>query len=377
MCYRLSRCFACIPLMLLLLLLAVPRLGLGGEVAGLYEAQVPVRGQERGERQVALGEALRQVLIKVSGRRHPETNEVVARGLRRASRLLLAYDYRRVETETNPLLPLTDRPASNLLLWARFDPGAVESLLIRAGLPVWGRARPVVLLWLAVEEGGLRYLVDQDSPHRARLAAAEAARRRGLPLRLPASGADRAQGVQFMDVWADFGDVLLPASRSYGADRVLVGRLFLDPSGKWVARWTLYGEGQPLAWRGQAAAPDEAVGAGIDEVADALAGQYAVQYHAATESQVIRMEVLDVASLAAYARVMRYLAALEPVIRVMPVRVEGDRLGLELYLRGDARALRQAIALGRVLKPVEPLPAGTAGAEAEPAPRPARYRVAP
>ena len=378
MCYRLSRRFACIPFLLLSLpLLVASRLVVAVEVAALYEAEVPVRSQERGERQAALGEALRQVLVKVSGRRHPETNDVVARGLSRASRLLLAYDYRRVETETDPLAPLTDRPASDLLLSARFDPGAVESLLIRAGLPVWGRARPVVLLWLAVEEGALRYLVDRDSSHPARLAAGRAAQRRGLPLRLPVLEAGDVQAVRFMDVWADFADILLPASRPYAADRVLVGRLYLDAGGEWVARWTLYGDRQPRAWQHRAATPVAAVAAGIDAAADALAGQYAVQYHASADAQLIQMDVSGVDSLRNYARVMRYLEALEPVDRVMPVRLEGERLGLNLYLRGGGQALRQAIALGRVLEPDEPMPVTVTGDGPEEAAERMRYRVMP
>lgn len=357
---------------LVLLSAGVPQPVMAENVDDLYQAEVPVSSQEAAERQTALGEALRAVLVKVSGDRAPERQAAVAKTLPRASRLLQAYDYHRVQpsqslTQVGEVTP--DKP--DLLLRARFDPKAVESLLSRAQLPVWGRARPSLLVWLAVEEGGLRYLMGQTTEHPLREVMFTLAGQRGLPLHLPLLDAEDQANIQFMDIWADFTDVVLAASRRYAADRVLVGRLYKDPGGFWGVRWSLYSgkgsqDGTAVVWEAQHQTPAEAVSEGLAVTADSLAKEFAVHYHASDDQQGLVLEIQDVNTLQDYARVNRYLESLEPVTQLIPSRVDAGRLRLELQVRGGIESLHQIIALGRVLA----VDAGPGPVQGSPAPVP-------
>jgi uncharacterized protein len=304
------------------------------ELQGLYDAEVAVAGQSAPEREQALRKALAEVLVKVSGdRAAPRRAPQVMEG---AGRYVQQYGYRTAA-----------QPGAELQLWARFDAAAVDRALQQAGLPVWGRVRPTALVWLAVESGQQRYLLGADEPSQERAALEAAAERRGLPVLLPLLDLEDQGALKFADVWGGFGDMIMRASARYQTEAVLVGRLHRAAAGTWSARWTLYGAGASAHWEAQGSA-EEAIGEGVDGLADALAARFAGP---AGEREQVRLTVAvtHIDSLAGYARAERHLRGLGPVAAVQVAQVEPDRITFELQVRGGRAALEQAISLGGAL----------------------------
>ncbi|ROR35071.1 DUF2066 domain-containing protein [Inmirania thermothiophila] len=312
------------------LLLAGPRPAAAVPVPELHRVEVLVEGRDPALREEAIRAALAQVLVRVAGRSAVLGTEAARAALADASRLLVRYAYR-------------DRGPGDeaTVLALRFDEAAVAEVVRAAGLPVWGEERPLTLVWVAAETAdGARRLVVADDEAGLAQALALAGQRRGLPLVVPLGDlADRA-AVDVADLWAGFDAPVMEASRRYGADRIAVVRLGAAGGG-WRASWRLLGEGG-TAWEAFGASPAQALGAGIDGLAERLAELYA-PIGAGDAVQTLHLRVEGVQTLADIVRVERYLAGLPAAAGAMLVALEGERAEFRLRHEGGLAALRRGL----------------------------------
>ena len=335
--------------MLLSGLILLPVSGYGAEIGGLYEAKIQVYSQKRSERALAMGAALAEVLVKVSGHRDAALSRGVAKATRRPAKFLQQYRYQALpadvrEKELESAEPGTDPQ----ILFFRFDKAAVDKVLRDNGLPVWGSTRPATLAWIAVQDEDRRHLVGSGSVEPIRELIMRESQRRGLALLLPLMDLQDQIALRFADVWGGFHDPIVAASKRYRTESVLVGRLYRPIGGEWQAQWTLIEGGQMQSWAGQGALPAEVVDEGISGVVEVLASRYAP---VAGEHQagLLAVTVTDVRTLGDYARVTRYLQSLQQVGQAHVSRVEADQITFELDVEGGSEGIAQTIALGNVL----------------------------
>lgn len=336
--------------LLALCLLSVPLspVALAAEVRGLYEAEILVPDQTRSERGLAMSAALAEVVGKVSGRHDARLRPKVARAIRRPAQLLQQYRYRTLPAALRAQPLPGDDPQ---LLFFQFDKQAVDKLLRDSGLPVWGATRPAVLAWVAVEDGGRRYLLGADGPGELGRLVVDEARRRGLPLLLPLLDLQDQRQVNFADVWGRFREPVLAASQRYRPEAVLMGRLQRTADGEWQADWWIIEGRDDDRWRANGVLPAEVVEEGLAGAVGWLAQRYA-PLAASREAGHLRVTVDGVRSLADFARVEGYLRSLQQV-KHLRVRQMGDgRVDFGLALQGSPRGVAQTIALGQVLVPV-------------------------
>ncbi len=328
-------------LILCLLFAAFARSAAAVEVGTLFEANVDVTDQSPAQRSAALAQAFTDVMIKLSGSLAVAQNPAVAAEKANAANYLQQYRYR---TRSSP------DGNDQRYLWVRFDGKAMEAFLDRNGLPVWGHDRPTVVVWLALQQGPQRVLLGANSQDPLRGVLLDAAMRRGLPVTLPQLDDQDQTAVQVTDVWGNFGDVLVRASKRYNADAVLVGRAVPLSSGNWGVRWTLYrGDGaQGETWQDTGPDAASAVAAGIGGATDRLALEFATT-RALQFNDHLTVSVDGIKGLADYARVERYLTSLDPVTSVQPYQIVGEQIIFNVQARGGLPALSQAIALGRLL----------------------------
>lgn len=339
---------------LLIAALAVSVSARAGEVEDLYEAQVPVRGQSEAERTTALAAAFESVLVKVTGRRDAVAAPGVREALRQPMTYVQQYLYRPLPADQAvPVDPAAQRYTQ--VMRVRFDAQAVNSLVQRAGVPLWGRVRPTTLLWVAVEEGSQRYLLAADDAAELRPLLEAEMRRRGLPILLPLLDLEDRRALSFTDVWGNFRETILQASGRYQVAAVAVGRLLREADGRWSARWSLYHEAATEQWSvaaGRTASePTAALAGGADGIADLLGARYA-QRAAAGGDHFADLAVTGIAGLADYERTMRYLRQLDQVRELQVLRVESDSVLFRARLGGDADGLARTIAFGTTLRAV-------------------------
>ena len=325
-------------------LLAVGQVAQAVRLDALFQAEVPAAGRTAEARREALTRALGQVLVRVTGDETVVGDPAVQPLLRDAGRYVVQYRFS--EPPADPRDEENSGP--ELLLWAQFDEVALARALREHGLPYWGRDRPDVLVWLAVDDHGNRFLVSETSDDPLASALRESAQRRGLPVNLPLLDLQDQQAVHFSDLWGGFFGPVQRASERYRPQVVLIGRVGSAAAG-WSGQWSLLGAGASSEWSVHGATPEEVVDRGVAEAVGLLATQYAM---VDTTPGSRLLAVRGVTGLGDYARVQRYLASLSPVEQVQVALVGPDQVRFALRLNAPEQNLLQLIRLGRVLEPV-------------------------
>ncbi len=318
------------------------------EVAGLYQALVPVKSQQRNERLAVYPQALSQVIVKLTGNRLAPDLPELDSAVKQARTWVQSYHYEPLPGNVDAALL---EEGFQRLLVIEFDQNAVTQALVEAGIPIWGRTRPEVLLWLAVEDRDARYLLAANASAEMENVLTDYSNQRGLPLMLPLMDLEDQVHIGFADVWGNFRQTIVEASQRYGADAVLVGRLFRPYDGAWQARWTLYQNEEVKHWQEEGVLQKDVIGSGVEGAAEYIAQRYA-QVLLPDAADKVTLTVTDVNSLKGYAKVMSYLESLDVVGRVQVSRVYSDEVRFDLEVRGDVKGLEQSIALGGVLRQV-------------------------
>jgi len=330
------------------LLLALPGLASAATVSGLYEARVKVSDTGTESRKKGFEEALKQVLVRVTGSREVLEHEDLEKLTDNLESRVAEYGYSDSD--------------GDLRLEVTFDSSAITRGLADLNVPVWGASRPGVLAWIAVDERGGRKLVRRadgeddeeaaESPWRAGFL--EAARDRGVPVMLPRYDADERSRLGLSEIWGEFMDPIRAASESYRADRLAIVRVSARGS-TLQARWRLQVRQGSGMESGQVTAdsPEALMAEVLDAWATLYSSVYAVDPSQVGDAQRLDLRVSDVRSLADYAAVRRSLLRMEPVTAAEPVGVSRDQLHLQLRFSGDVRTLEEYVALDQRFTAIE------------------------
>ena len=331
----------------------LPAVVRAAEVSGLYEAGVMVtsRDDER-QRQQAFGVAMREVLIKLTGRRDTNDNPVVARALSSPQSYVETWAYNSIIPEDPFAQP--GQPAQ-IQLQVSFFQGGLQQLLNDAGIPVWPQNRPDTLLWVAVQdELGERYRASPLQEQAGDLIAEieQEALTRGVPLLLPLQDLADLRALSVEQIWNSDIDALRIASSRYQSESILALRVFRSLSGDVIAKAVYIFRDQVKEFDAIESPLDTFVEGSIDLVAENLASYYAILLSGASDGnqeQVI-LTVDGIGSALDYADLLRYLNGLAAVSGVQVLSARGTTLELQLDTGGQSRQLIESIALDRRLR---------------------------
>jgi hypothetical protein len=190
-------------LLALTILLVSPQIW-AAEVSKLDEADIVVASRANDVKAKALTEALASVFLKNSGTPAVLQHPLVKSQLKQPEVLLTQYGYTEKDGE--------------LLLKANFDHQRIINTLRQANLPVWGRQRPLTLLWLALDDGPEKVLLADSSASELRQEIELASNNKGIPLLLPVMDLDDLMAVSVTDVRGLFVEPVAKGSERYQAD---------------------------------------------------------------------------------------------------------------------------------------------------------------
>jgi hypothetical protein len=259
-----------------------------GRQVRVYEVDI------EGQSPAALQEAMRQGLVRATGRRESANDPALAGIIGDAPRYVKSY---------------TTGPRGEAQV--QFDGAAVERAIAAAGRSVWEHERPFTLVVLdpprtrAAEDG-------------ARAELERVAAERGLPISLIPLPLTDGAGNPLA------ADALLQAAQRYGGDEILVGR-GEGSAADAALQWTLYVRGASESWSGPLAA-------GVDRTVDYLVPQAAGTLSQA-ESEA-RVEVDGVRTLTDYATVTRLLQAAPGVRRASLLGADAGSVTFAVMVRG-------------------------------------------
>jgi hypothetical protein len=307
------------------------------EMTSLYTVEVPLDPDDPNAQRNAYQQALRQVLVRVTGSNALADSEEMETLFPNAARFVRQY-----------------RPGPEGTLVVSLDGPAIERVLRDADATIWGSDRPLTIIWLAVDWGlGDREIVAADDPDRApgdgrsidrnrilRERVQAVAERRGLPVVFPLMDVEDLRNIGFIDIWGGFDEPLLEASTRYGAESVLVGRI--RPDDLQPPRWTWYFDDQRFGWPGQ---PEES----IEQLADALAARDAIS--GSQEVETIRVTISGIDSVAGYAEVQRYMQNLRIARRLAVRSVSGDSIIYDVDVQGGMQRLESIMSISNLFEP--------------------------
>lgn len=293
--------------------------------------QVDVAGQSA----PALQEAMREALVRATGRRESASDPVFASLIADAPKYVQSYD-RGPRGEMQVI----------------FNSAAVDQAIAAVDRSVWDPNRPFTLVVLNPPPAQADQAADQAGLE-------QAAEQRGLPI-----------SIVPLPVTDDSGNLLsrqalLEMAHRFGAEQLLVGRPPAPPApaapapaapgtgaaGNAAAgapaatapasspggsswQWTLYTDFTSQSWTGP-------LTAGVEDTVDLLAPP--VGAAAANASGETEVEIQGVTSLADYANIEQMLGAVPGVSRANVKQVSGDAVVFDLTVRGGGAAIERAL----------------------------------
>lgn len=354
------------------------------KITDLYEVEIPVLSQSRADRHVAIKQAFAEVLVRVSGQQDAvlalppliETDAVpltktpnqkqmnlelvgktteIATALNKATYYVKQFRYQ--QPTGRPHIDWGIQPAQvkqqkvtksvQQVLWIRFNKKKINRLLHETGLPVWGKTRPSILVWMVVENRSKRYLLSNSVQSTTRVAIEKHARLYGLPIRFPLMDLADQSNITTSDVWGNFEERVMQASKRYQTESILVGKLYLA-NRAWNTKWTLYVDGRRVDWDAQDIRLDKVVKQGLSRTAQNLAQAFA-DVKTDQGIQDVLVEIKDLKGLADYSQAVKYLSSISAVKKVQTLKLNESSVIFNLTTQGSRIGVMQAISLGSQL----------------------------
>ena len=302
----------------------------------VHEAAVPVPDRSETARERGVREALGEVLVRLSGEREVLSRPGAEALLAKPARYLQQYQYEQVE---------------GLVLRAGFDAAALEDAMREYGLPLWGRTRSPLLVWLAVDDGDRQSLLGAGDAEPLADELQAAAQRHGVELILPLVDLEDQARLGYNDVASGDLTRITQASERYQAPAVLAGQLQRQ-DGVWAGRWVQRSAGGAARWQDSAATPGALLDQALGEAAQRLALRAPRSPAAGLATSRLTVAVEAVNGLDDYVRVAEHLRGLAPVSEVALTSTGPGRLEFQVDVQGGATALDQALAGDALLVPV-------------------------
>jgi len=240
----------------------------------LYRAQTIVTGQGEANRLTGFAACLEDVLIKVSADVKLAGDPRLAAAKADAREYVKAFSYhdQMSGTPTRDEQGTRDRPYD---LTVDFDEARIDGLLATLGLKPWSSHRPVLAVFVEMEQGARQYIVTSDARQSdlQRDALLAAADKRGMHIVLPSTAALEKSAIIATGLSTLPEAALTSATAAQGGDIALIGHLvWSDQDLGWVTEWQLAWQGRPHRWQLRGVTFDEAFRRGIGGAAQVLSG---------------------------------------------------------------------------------------------------------
>lgn len=320
------------------------------EVDKLYYAEVPVESRSQGDRNQAIINGFKLMLVKVTGNRNMANQKMFSSVFKNTSRYVQQYRYK-VREKTIMIEDDAGASVETLVdksyLQVFFDKPAVDRMLRSKGLAVWGKSRPQVLAWVGLDDQVKRRFLMSDDNDRILSELARLANNRGIPFVLPLMDLEDQSAVSESDLWGGFDNTIRQASERYDADSILTIRLKLLSKGFWQSEWTLIDKDVKQNWSVENNNINLVLSDGVQKMADLIAQSYAPS--AGGSAQVVNIQVSRVNGFESFLKVQEFIQSQESVKDFQVREMKNDNVVFMLNLRGGFESFNQAISLSSFL----------------------------
>lgn len=315
------------------------------EVSKLDESLVPVDSRSAAERKQAISTGLKSVILKNSGSKSTLAHPSIAAMVKQPTALISQFGYQELDGE--------------LYLQVSFDHKRIIRLLREAQQPVWGKQRPLTLVWVVEDIPGERVIVNDGSLLESRRLFQVESEAKGVPLLFPLMDLDDNMKVSANDIRGMFAEQVDGASQRYQADYFVMASIDTTASPlKYNLALYPVGRGEPMhtplvSKRDVVGDINAAVTEIISTVSEYYVGRYAIaDTGAEIESYIDFIDITDMKQLVS---IEKYLKQLSAVKSVQLTQLNGTRARYTLELFGTEEDLHRLMNLEPRVHPQERL----------------------
>ncbi len=307
------------------------------EVTDLYQDVLKVTDKSRDARLSASRKALLNVLVKVSGDPQADQNPLAQQRNKDISEYMLKFEY-------------DEKADGELNLVVKFEANKINALVKELDLPLWGTRRPLIAIWLAIEDNWRRELVTQESYPQLEKLIYSTASRRGLPVVVPLLDLQDRALVGIPEVWGNFSEPVEQASSRYSAERSITARLYkqLD-SESWVLDWRFTND-ELFEENRLTGDKQQTIALMIDSLVAGLADEYAVDPNLLGQVTQAAFELKGANSFVDIELAKRRLQSLSVVTQVTISARTPDAVHFTISHTGNMSDLQKALKLDRAFE---------------------------
>lgn len=239
----------------------------------LYQSMYVVSGTAPERRVIGFQEALRRLMVKISGDSRLADDPTVARMITHAADYVVDFSY----LDLKQGIKLSDEQGSYdrpHYLTVTFDQAKIDKALKSLHRKPW-TTRPRLVIFLGVHRDPKSYVVnaDDERDEAMRESAANASLLYSVPIAFPPETAVTDNLPTFAAALRANPVDLDAAAKASGGDAALVGTIdWSDAAHGWIADWTIAKDGKPVHWQKKGISFDDAFREGLSGAALALSG---------------------------------------------------------------------------------------------------------
>lgn len=309
-------------------------------LSSIYADQITVPSRSTAIQKTAMAHALKNVFIKASGNTKIATIPAIADAIKHPDKYVRNFSY----NENNE--------DNSITLHVDFSSDAVNNLLNQLGQPMWGKNRPLILVWFATQNQAAPQLLNTNDNESIKILN-NSTKHRGLPIILPILDLTDLQTIQPADVWAPFINVIRKASLRYSPDAILIIRLDQSNPNNLISHWALLSQDKQFTWDVKSNDEKTILQTGVDDVTELLAKQFSVT-KSEQSSNDITITITNLKNVDDYAKIFHYLNELSGVTNVEVQNVSADQAKFILTLNVDIKTLRRTLKLNSKLSNITP-----------------------
>ncbi len=283
----------------------------------------------------AAPQALRQVLIQVSGNPDIMSDPTVRSVLPQADQLIQTFSYTTQQVGNQ----------AQLMVNIHFDQAVLNKVLRQANQTVLHTAnRPMTLAWINLDDhtNSPNTILSSDESSPVISALQRDASRLGLSVILPAMDLqDQAYVKDNAELSFDTHKLAAAAER-YHVSSILAGNVSRAVDGSWQGEWLFVSAHQPHQWNTVGATPQLVLTAALTDMNNIISSTLAVHNDPKLQSAVT-VQVTGVNSLDDYALVMDDFKQLNVVAHIGVAQFNGATMLLQLRVIGGKDALVAAL----------------------------------
>ena len=309
------------------------------EVENLYTGRILVTDKTQKTRIKAHRWAIEQVITKVSGDREILSNRKIRRVVQsQTANYIKSFTFE------------TDEQGRTFLVDV-FDQSKIDQLLKSVDAAIWGQRRPSTLIWLAVEEGIQRSIIDKEAFPQITEFLYQSSDNRGLPIKLPLMDEQDSDAVFSSDVWARFNQAIVAGSTRYQTENIVMARMRMvdtekepEYSSGWLLEFELIDDNESLLVGSFNGDQYTILRNMVNQIGDYFAAEYAI-HSTSLDDRELELTLSGVNGLVSLKKAEDFLLSLPPVDSVYLQTLTGNSVKFKLSLVGEGLDVIRALAL--------------------------------